>query len=933
MSLNKIDFSEGIRPEEIQENFEMLQQQINRERLGVGGYGIASGFDITPIVDSNKFAIQISSASIIDEEGAELFIPACEIDIEPPELYTALEHRTINYNNTISLNQIPYATSRRMPAEYLTNKDPRVSGIYINYPANNYGTDDYIRVSDIKGTVLTVTGAISKEVVVRYNYTADRIDTVYLKEDNTVAVIRGTTSTTPSKPYMPNDGKLLIAYLMIEHQYVDENITIPSANVYVKEDMRSLRNLYTDEENNLYICGTPFDDLQIVHMKEPRNPTPNTLWLNTEENTLYYWKSTDGFVYTNKIIVDTDFMVNDNANRDFATYMDFLLDEGELEVYHNGNRLVKNLHYYELYNELPTYNQNVPSRTEGNSFRLIEDSTSGNGLILKVGDEIMYMIRYKDSHYMWVPVNKMTYLNAKNYRVYCTDDYMPDNIGGYFDSPVANAMGEFVADNESVPYEYKYQYFFFHRENDMDMLFTPGRNELSVHINQMVLHADQFEEITVYDLYGKDADGNEIFDKIPQSVANAAAIYYDWTKLELEKMINDYDNTGIGFKLVDPLDCGLNANAHGYTEPDGSADLYVEAIVERRICCSPIKRKLQRTATFVKENMIIVDEELVNNEKPEFNNIIFLPEGLYYRYNEDQLEVFVNGTKLNKPFLFEKEPELIEQYGYYLRPIIKGEITPEGEPTQEGVNDIIVRPIEIDIIEADELEEYESKADYSDYTGDQGYYERKRAAVCTMFKINRSLKVGDVITYRISTNIYSYDHINNLLDDLEARLETGSESVLAAYNGIKEFNDAIEARVQEVEDRVIELNNNIGQDKDESYFDSYGVLDMNNMPPLLLQTMITSLQHINTSIIYQEGQLEYPKDEIRSHDYLTVVRRDINGYDHFMIPGMDYSVEDRMDYDTIWKGTTFNILNNDGWNSGDTIYITGLKLSYGKAGR
>ena len=28
-----------------------------------------------------------------------------------------------------------------------------------------------------------------------------------------------------------------------------------------------------------------------------------------------------------------------------------------------------------------------------------------------------------------------------------------------------------------------------------------------------------------------------------------------------------------------------------------------------------------------------------------------------------------------------------------------------------------------------------------------------------------------------------------------------------------------------------------------------------------------------------------------------------------------------------------DLLNNDGWNSGDTIYITGLKLSYGKAGR
>jgi hypothetical protein len=447
LSLNKIDFSNGIRPEEIQENFEMLQQQIDRERLSIGGYGVASGFDITPIVNENKFAIHVSGASIIDKTGGELFIPACEINIDLPELQTALEHRTINYNNTINISQIPYASSRRMPAEYLTNKDPKLSGIYINYPSNNYNTDDYIRVSDIKGNVLSVTGATSKEVVVRYNYTADRIDVVYLKNDNTVAVIKGTTSTTPSRPYMPADGKLLIAYLMIEHQYVDENMSTPSASLYVKEDMRSLRNLYTDENNNLYVCGTPFDELQIVHMKEPKNPTENTLWLNTAENTLYYWRSVDSFVYTDKIILDQDFVESDNANRTFATYMDFLLEQNELEIYHNGSRLIKDIHYNELYNELPTYNQNIPADAEGNSFRLIEDKTSGNGLVLRTGDEIMYMIRFKGSHYMWVPINKMTYLNAKHHRVYCTNDYMPNNKDGYFDSDIARGLGEYTSNN------------------------------------------------------------------------------------------------------------------------------------------------------------------------------------------------------------------------------------------------------------------------------------------------------------------------------------------------------------------------------------------------------------------------------------------------------------------------------------------------------
>ena len=908
MSLNKIDFSDGIRPEEIQENFEFLQQQINRERLGVGGFGIASGFEVSPIVDEHRFQIHVSAASIIDNTGEELFIPACDIDIEPPELYTALEHRTINYNNTISLNQVPYAANRRKPAEYLANKAPQVSGIYINYPANNYNIDDYIRVSDIKGSILTVTGAISKEVVVRYNYTADRIDTVYLDNNNKVSVIKGTTSTTPSKPYMPVDGKLLIAYIMIEHRYVDEFTTVPSANLYVKEDMRSLRNLYTDDENNLYICGTPFDDLQIVHMKEPKNPKENTLWLNTEENTLYYWKSTDGFVYTNKIIVDTDFVTEDNANRDFATYMNFILDANELEVYHNGNKLLKGVHYYELYNNLPTYNQNIPDKAEGNSFRIIEDETSNNGLTLKVGDEIMYMIKYKDSQYMWVPVNKMTYTNAKSTKVYCTNDYMPDHKGGYFDSDMARYMGQSPANNESLPYEYKYQYFLFHREKDLDMLFTPNRHELSIHINQMVLHEDQFEEITIHDLYGEN-------DKIPKEVKDTASVYYGWTKLEIEKMVDDYDNTGIGFMLLEPLDSGLNASSHSYEEPDGSADLYVEAIVERRISCSPIKRKLQRTATFVAENTIIADEEIAQT------GIVNLVNDEYYRYKENQLEVYINGNKLNKAAIFGREPELIEQFGYYIQSTI------EGEP------DAIVRPLHDPRVDGfdDDFDEYTDEQ-YENYIFDQSYFEKRRAAVCTMFKINKHINPGDVITYKITTNVYSHDHINNLLDNLEARLGTNSDTILAAYEDILEHKEEIEARVVDIENKVQELNNSSNENRDESYFDQFGVLSMSNMPPEMLQTMITSLQHINTNFEYQENKNEYIINDIRSHDYLTVVRRDVNGYDHFLIPKADYDVIDRLDGDT-WKGTIFSVLNTKGWQTEDKVFITGIKLSYGKAGR
>ena len=58
MALNIIDFSRGIRPEEIQENFDMLQEQLSRERISVGGAGIASGLNITVNVSEDQFLTQ-----------------------------------------------------------------------------------------------------------------------------------------------------------------------------------------------------------------------------------------------------------------------------------------------------------------------------------------------------------------------------------------------------------------------------------------------------------------------------------------------------------------------------------------------------------------------------------------------------------------------------------------------------------------------------------------------------------------------------------------------------------------------------------------------------------------------------------------------------------------------------------------------------------
>ena len=133
MALNIIDFSNGIRPEEIQENFQYLQDQIARERLSIGGAGIASGLDITVDVSDDVFDLIISDGSIIDDEGNEVFIKGKVLNVSPPKLQSYTESCVLNEDKTISLKFTPYGLYRRRPVEYLSSFEPEKSGIVIKY--------------------------------------------------------------------------------------------------------------------------------------------------------------------------------------------------------------------------------------------------------------------------------------------------------------------------------------------------------------------------------------------------------------------------------------------------------------------------------------------------------------------------------------------------------------------------------------------------------------------------------------------------------------------------------------------------------------------------------------------------------------------------------------------------------------------------------
>lgn len=891
MTLNIIDFSNGIRPEEIQENFNYLQEQLSRERLSVGGSGIASGLEVSFEISEDKFDLIVTDGSVIDEEGNEIFIKGKTISVPPPEMYMLQEYCVLDEDRTITLKHTPYALNRRRPVQYTYSYEPEYSGISIKYK-NSLNKDDYIRVRDIIDTTVTVTGALKRELDVVYYYTANRIDTLYINNkfevDYKVVTVEGTTSTTPSISALPLDAKYLIAYIAVDSEYVDEVDTTPHAWMYIKDDLRSIRNLYTAADGTLYICNIPFDDLQIIHLKEPQNPKEYTLWLNIMDNTLYCWRPIDDFVYKNVIDVTTDFLENiTTADLTFSTYMSFMMGGEELSVYLNGSQLDYNVDYEEVGIDLPTAagNEGIEN-VRGNVFRILEGIRRPDEYedVLVPGDQITYTIRYKDSQYMWVPINRMNYINVKNRKVYSTwyegisnkYIYEKNKFGddkAYFDSELANSLGKDPVNY----YPYKYQYFLFHRTDDMNMHFTPGKNELSVMINQMYLHEDQFKEITVFDIIER---------KLPDSVLAAAASKFGWTTQYLDQNFNGmYDNSGIGFMLVEPLDSGAQADGNGSSWENlyGSDDLFVEAIVERRVCATPMNRKLERSATFILEDTVEVNNDIVKTKIIELNDV-------KYRYDEHQLEVFINGVKQIK------DKDYIEEYGSIKYFKDDGDMDEKFAPINE-----------------DEKPE------------DQDYFIRKKAAVCTKFKFLKDLSIGALITYKITTNVYSYDHINNILDDIGDILTDCKATVENNTTLMEELQDNLNARMEAIEMRVQDYI-----DDHSDFLTSDSIINIGQMPAISVNNMIKSLEHINTSIqLNKQGSKEYELLDIYPEDYLTVIYHqyisNTDSYvDSYWLNGVHYEIKQSA-LDS--KKTVLKVLTNYNQNGHDVLYLSGLKLS------
>ena len=840
MSLHQINFSDGIRSEEIQDNFDILDDQIKRTRLSIGGIGIASGLDITPIVTENQFAIKISPASIIDNNGDEIYINEQILNIERPKLSKQREYLSADVNNQVQLKEVPYMLDRTQPAQYGSTLSNLYTGIKISYQ-NSISTDDYIRVKAINGKVLTLTGLTSRQVVVEYYSTAKRIDTVYLDENNNISVKTSSiTSTTPSA-IIPEKYNYLIAYILIDDNYMADSNDSPHADIILKKDLRKIRNIYTDKNGVLYLNGVPFNDLHLITMEEPADPKPNQLWLNN--GTLYTWQAIDNYTYKKSIEItnDYDFV----GYHDIQTNIEYCINKKQLKVYINSIQL-QDAEYDELYGDVPTSIQDIPDNTYSNKFRIYKN--------FSVGDIITYTISFNESGYKWIPVNKESYIRTKEHKIYGLNDAWKD--GNYWTSPQALSL-----DKDKDGYPYKYTYFIFDANTDRNMIFNPGNNEIDIIINQMPLHKDQYSEITL-----------DMLDNLPSSVKRAISDQFGWNNSAIQVINELYDDIGIGVMLNNPLDSIYNEGLFNeYNQMINEHELYVEIIANRACSSANNKRKLQRVSTYIDEGSVVISNTS--------DNVINLGDK-YYRYNENQLDVYINGLKLTK---------------------------------------------DIDYIEGTDLD--------SDLT-DTADMLRKRGAISKQFKITRSLNIGDVVNYKITSSFYSYDHINSLLDKIETDQEACNAKVETLYNSTMNLYNNTNAVIKDFQNQL-----NIFTDGNNSLLDSYltrqSIIAEDQLSTDLVKRVPQSTDHIYHVITFNTyNNIGFDvSDYLREEDFSLIWWRDLNNnIDRMLLPDEDYSLETNINNAGIVSlhlKLSSDALSNI--KTGDKLIIRGIK--FGRAGR
>jgi hypothetical protein len=784
--LKMIDFSNGIKQTEIQHNFDVIQDQISNERRAVGGPGISYGFDFT----LNDFSLTIAEGCLIANDGSEVYIDTTTMSIDKPILIEKSELlvSTDEYNR-VKLAEKPYALTRLTTSD---NVDLVNSGVTVVLSEDNTQKLSIASISDNYVTLNAITDLASKKLDVFYNITYKRRDVIFIDTNYKLQYRQGITSPSPSVPEVKDtEYSYMLGYIEVDGFGVD-SLGNEIATIKFVKDFKSVRNVYTDSNNKLYLCGLPFDSLKTIHVVEPSDPEEYALWYDTFSNELKVWRHTDYSEFADAIAFTSS---DPNSPQIFDTNVRYKYGMQQIKVYVNGNELT-----------------NIEEFVEGSDLTDLEKEASTAWTkqfkILKTlvkGDLITYRITRYDGYAEWVAANDKSYIDAKE-RFIWTPEYV-----SYL----------------NFTCEMDLQHFFFNSKSNRNMLFTPGKNCLDIMIDQTPLHSDQFEEITINDAIAGDESS---------FIRRQLVSYYDYQNdFEDYKIAEAYENIGVGFKL----DAALQKKS-----------CYIEASVTHRVNSNPIAKRFQRSATFVAEDSAVYTKYIQTVNGSEFQEPIFKC-ATPFRYQENQLEVYLNGKRLDKGIGF----------------------------------------IEL----GTELDD--------------------KGANLFNFKVIAEIKDGDRVSYKITSTVYSYDHVQNLLSGFQDQIDTVHALVEQNSATVTAMNQKIEDYTADVRSHIETLSN-IETNLDSKYLAKDIKIGKDNLSTAMYEGI--AMNNINTTLTVSQLYQKFDVTNIFSYgDFVILVNINSN---KLLCQNIDYKIEVENDY------TFLTIMAADVLAS-NHLYLTGIRFN------
>ena len=281
-----LDFRPGIHDEDINFNFRLIEQWIDRERLRIGGWGIVEGFELTK--DLANWSIHIGKGTFINKKGEEVIMDAYTQVVGPPVFQKYRETVTVSNQGIITLQFPVYSDA--IHAQVLYNlPEHKIKPLDSEFSIKTEEGTNVPYVSIIENKILVSTDWAGYTVNVNYLYSNDRIDAIFVAQDGSGFLYqKGIISTSPSSPDIKEyeDNYFLLGFA---YWHIGTTVDVELLNLN-----RYLRRVYVDPNNVLWLNGEIYKKQKFIYFVEPENPEKDDIWYDEATNTLYIWREKDG---------------------------------------------------------------------------------------------------------------------------------------------------------------------------------------------------------------------------------------------------------------------------------------------------------------------------------------------------------------------------------------------------------------------------------------------------------------------------------------------------------------------------------------------------------------------------------------------------------------------------------------------------------------